>query len=280
MLLVIYHYAYVQGFRINVKKLPTKARRTLKSLDSKFRLWNQSFTRLRQPIDFDLNYDIPIEWRESVLSYVESIGKTLKKKRFDIDKTSVWTIPQIENKLSFTVIERFQGELSRAVGIRIPRRECFQTDLEWQACIRLRLLQLPANPYQGEFRGETDLPMATDNPDVVIKNDLKALVECKSASEWGRVIRFNKRVGGELYMYQSYAEDIHANSALFICEAETFDKNRFVPSFDSMGDRLSKIVMVTWNFLDRVQKDQSLFSQFLSVITKPESAKPKQRILA
>lgn len=278
-LLLIYMYAYIQGFRINPEKLPAEAKKTLKSLNLKLHLWNQSLKKLKQPVDFDLNYDIPLEWRESVLAYVEKIRKKLNKKEVDINKVSLWSILRIEDRLSMTGIERFQGELSRALGISIPRRECFQTDLEWQTCIRLRLLQLPATPYQGEFEGETDLPMATDNPDVVIRNDLRSLVECKSVSEWGRVIKLNKRVGGELHMYQSYAEDVHANSAVFICEADMFDKNKFIRSFDSMGDKLNKIVLATWNFLDRIQKDQDLFSQFLSIIKNPESAKPKQRIL-
>ena len=278
-LLIVYMYAYILGFRINPKKLPTKASKTLKSLNSKFRLWNQSLTRLKHPIDFDLNYDIPLERRTSVLGYIEKIRKTLKIRKLSLDQISLWPISQIESRLSMTGIERFQGELSRALGISIPRRECFQTDLEWQTCIRLRLLQLPALPYQGEFEGETDLPMATDNPDVVIRNDLKTLVECKSAGEWGRVITLNKRVGGELLMYQSYAEDVNANSAIFVCEAEKFDENKFLPVFDTIGDKLSKIVLVTWNFLDKIQKDQNLLSKFISIIKKPESVKPKRRVL-
>jgi len=278
-LLLIYIHAFVEGRRISAQKLPAKAKKALRSLNSKFGLWNQSLTKLKQPVDFDLNYDIPIEWRKSVLTHVKSIKKILRIKRFDANEISLWPISQIEDKLSFTVIERFQGELSRAFGVSIPRRECFQTDLEWQTCIRLRVLRLPANPYQGEFEGETNLPMASDNPDVVIRNDLRSLVECKSASEWGRVVTLNKRVGGELHMYQSYAEDVHANSALFICEVERFDRNRFIRSFDSMGDKLNKIVLATWNFLDKIQKEQNLLNQFLSIIEKPESFKPKRRIL-
>ena len=274
-LLLIYMYGYIQGFRINPEKLPAEAKKTLRSLNQKFDFWNQSLKRLKRPIDFDLNYDVPLEWRESVLGYIEK----LETKKVDINKVSLWSISQIENRLSMTGIERGQGELGRALGISIPRRECFQTDLEWQTCIRLRLLQLPANPYQGEFEGETDLPIATDNPDVIIRNNLKSLVECKSVSEWGSVIKLGKKVGGELFMYQSYAENINANSAVFVCEADKFDEKKFVSVFDAMGDKLSKIVLATWAFLDKIQKDQNLLSKFISTITKPESVNPRQRIL-
>lgn len=278
-LLLIYNFAYLHGLRINPKKLPVKAKEALLTLNSKFSLWNQSLTRLKQPVDFDLNYDVPQEWRGSTFEYFKKIRESQKRNNFDINRLSLWSISQIENKLSSTGIERYQRELSRAVGFSIPRRECFQTDFEWQTCIRLRLLQLPANPYQGEFEGETDLPMATDNPDVVIRDSVKSLVECKSESEWGQVIKLSKRVGGELYMYQSYAEDINANSAMFVCEADLFDENKFVRSFDSMGNKLSKIVVLTWRFLEKAQRDQKLCSRFLSIIKNPESFKPKNRIL-
>lgn len=279
-LLLIYNYAFLHGLRINPVKLPIKARKALKDLSSKFGLWNQSLTRLRQPLDFDLNYDVPQEWRESVFSHCENIRKSIKKRKVDINELSLWSILQIENKLETTGTERYQKELSRAIGYSIPRRECFQTYLEWMTYIRLRIFELPANPYQGEFEGETNLPMATDNPDVVIKNAIRSLVECKSESEWGKIIKLNKRVGGEIQMYQSYAEDVNANSALFVCEAEGFDKDKFMRSFVSMGRKLDKIVMLTWNFLDRAQKDQKLKKRFISAIENPESIDPKKRILA
>ena len=274
-LLIIYMYAYTLGSRINPNKFPDEARESLKSLNSKFDLWDQYLRKLKQPVDFDLNYDVPLEWRESVLGY---IGR-LTKKDVDINKLSLWPISQIEERLAMTGIERIQGEFSRALGFSIPRRECFQTDLEWETCIRLRLLRLPANPYQGEFEGETDDPMAEDNPDVVIRNNLKCLVECKSVGEWGRVITLRKAVGGELHMYQSYANEVGANSAIFVCEGESFHDKKFVPIFERKSDELSKIVLVTWNFLDRILEDQNLLKKFVSTIREPESVKPNQRVL-
>ena len=275
-ILVAYMYGYIQGFSINPEKLPVKAKKTLRSLSQKLGLWNQSLKKIKQPIDFDLNYDIPVEFRGTVLGHIQKLGL----KELDTEKISLWTVSQIKNRLSLTGIEKVQGELGRALGISIPRRECFQTVLEWQTCIRLRLLQLPANPYQGEFEGETDLPMATDNPDVVIKNSIKTLVECKSVSEWGKTIKLGKKVGGELYMYHCYAEDINANSALFVCEAESFDEKKFMHNFDTWGDKLSKIVLTTWNFLDKAQRDQKIFNQFFSRLRNPESFEPRKRVFA
>jgi hypothetical protein len=275
-LLLVYMHAYVQNREIDLQKLSVEARENLYEMNSKFDLWNQSLRKLRQPIDFDLNYDVPFEWRESVLGHICK----LKLGVVDVNEISLWTIAQIEQRLSTIGIEKTQGELSKALGISIPRRECFQTDLEWKTCIKLRLFQLPATPYQGEFEGETDLPMAASNPDVVIKNSLKILVECKSANEWGKVVVLDKRVGGELHMYQDYAEEINANSSVFVCDIDKFDENRFIPNFEKRGDKLDRVVLVIWSFLDKIQRDQTLLKRFIRIIEKPGSHSPKERILA
>jgi hypothetical protein len=274
-LLLVYMWAYIHDREINPQKLPNEARKNISSMNSKLKLWTRSLNRLKEPIDFDLNYDVPFELRKTVLGHISR----LKLGTINIDEISAWNIGQIEQRLSTTGVEKRQGELSRALGISVPRRECFQTDLEWETCIKLRLFQLPANPYQGEFEGETDLPMATDNPDVVVKNSLKVLVECKSAKEWGKVVVLDKRVGGELHMYQDYAEDINANSSVFVCDVEKFDENRFIPNFLKVGDKLDRIVLVIWSCLDRIQRDQALLRRFFEIIEEPRSHSPKQRIL-
>jgi hypothetical protein len=274
-LLLVYMFAYIKDSGIKPEKLPEKANKIIKSLNEHLGLWDLSLKRLKQPIDFDLNYDVPVEWRNSVLGYM----RKLNVPAVSVNEVSLWPISQIEDGLSKTKAERMQGELGKALGISIPRRECFQTDLEWQTCIKLRLLQIPASPYQGEFEGETDLPMATDNPDIVIKNSIKSLVECKSANEWGKVIILNKRIGGELYMYQSYAEEINADSAIFVCDSEKFDAKKFLPSFVKLGNKLNRIVLVTWSFLDKTQKDPKLLDALLSVMKTPESVLPERRIL-
>jgi hypothetical protein len=274
-LLLAYMWAYVQNREVNPHKLSANAQKNLSHLNSQLGIWTQSLRGLKQPIDFDLNYDVPYELRKTVLGHL----RRLDLGAIDLDEISVSSISKIEQALSTTGIEKTQGELSKALGINIPRRECFQTDLEWNTCIKLRLFQLPANPYQGEFEGETDLPMATSNPDVVIKNGLRVLVECKSANEWGKVVVLDKRVGGELHMYQDYAEEINANSSLFVCDIEQFDQDRFIPSFEKRGDKLDRIVLVLWRYLDKVQKDQILLQRFVKLIREPKSYTPKQRVL-
>src|SRR5207244_7538357 len=154
--------------------------------------------RLKVPIDFDLNYDVPFEMRADVIALVRKFGKALGWNGIDIDSLSTTTISQIEKQLQVTTREKEYVNMEKILNITVPRRESFQTDFEWEVCVKLLILQFPANSYQGEFEGETDLPMARDNPDVVLKNSIRSLVECKIRNEWGDVVKFDKRVSGEL----------------------------------------------------------------------------------
>jgi hypothetical protein len=120
--------------------------------------------------------------------------------------------------------------------------------------------------------------MAKENPDIIIKNTVRVLIECKSRNEWGDVVKYDKRVGGELYMYQSYAEDVKSNSAVFICDIDRFDLSTFVNPFIKQDQKLSKICLVCWNFLDKAQKDTKLFHSLELAMKNPQKFTPQQRI--
>lgn len=55
-------------------------------------------------------------------------------------------------------------------------------------------------------------------------------------------------------MYQDYAEETNANSSVFVCDVDKFDENRFIPNFEKRGDKLDRIVLVIWSFLDKIQR--------------------------
>jgi hypothetical protein len=278
-LLLLYQYGYQNNLRVNRRKLPKEYREALDELISKYKIWNKSITKLEQPIDFSLDYDVPYKQRKEVEEYALRIVSEIQFPKVDLYSISLQSIYQLENILEQTPTELKWVQLNKALGIKIPRRECFQTDLEWEVCIRLQVFQLPALPYQGEFEGETDLPMATDNPDIVIKNAIKCLVECKSSKEWGEVVKLSKRIGGELLMYQTYAEDIGANSALFVCSVKDFHQKDFIQSFSKRGSKLNKIVLVNWAFLEEARQDRRLLTHFINIITDPQSVKPSEKIL-
>ena len=42
---------------------------------------------------------------------------------------------------------------------------------------------------------------------------------------------FEQLIGGEIMMYQSYAKEVNANSAVFICDVDGFDDKRLKKIF-------------------------------------------------
>jgi hypothetical protein len=278
-ILTVYNYGLLKGLRIDRKRLDGDARDTLEELQSEFGIWDSSYSHLKNRIDFDVNYDVPYELRQDTISHSNRLAKDLGWQTINNNEISTFSIAEIQQILTTTSSEQKQLQLGRALGIDIPRQECFQTEFEWEVCVRLRVLQYPAYPYQGEFEGETDLPMATANPDIVIKNAVRVLVECKSRNEWGNIVKYDKRVGGELLMYQTYAEEVNANSAVFVCDVDRFDSDAFVTPFVKQSDRLNKISLVIWSYLGRIQKDRTLMDKFNKLVSNPRLVKPAERIV-
>jgi len=279
-LLLLYSYADTINKKIDRSKLEADAKEAVDDLQKHYDIWDSGFRKLKRRIDFDFYYDVPVKLRQEVKQRVKSMSNDVGIPPPNLDALSVMSVDMLESELRLTSHEKTHIQLGEALGITIPRRECFQTDFEWQTCIRLRVLQYPAYPYQGEFEGSTDLPMASDNPDIILRNNIRTLVECKTRSEWGDVVRYDKRVGGELLMYQQYAEDVKANSALFICDVEGFDEERFARPFANVGKRLWKIVVATWKSLDLIQKEKSRQDSFAKIIEKPGDVEPSMRVLS
>lgn len=277
--ILLYSCAQTIGKKIDKNKLGSREQEALQELQELYALWNLKFTKLKYKIDFDFYYDIPVKFRKEVKNRFKIGLKTLKVKKFNLATLSTATIDNLEKMLRRTSSERTVLKLSEALGIDIPRPECFQTEFEWRTCVRLRTMRYNAGPYQGEFEGICDLPMASDNPDIVIKNDIRTLVECKSKSEWGEIVKYDKRVGGELLMYQQYAEQVKANSAFFICEADKFDEHKFVKPFLRASGQMNKIILASWKFLDESQKSKQMQDKLEAAVKNPESLGPIERIL-
>jgi hypothetical protein len=278
-ILAIYQYADSRHLLVDKKKLGSDAVDAINEMQSRFGIWEEHLNRLKEVIDFDVNYDVPYEMRADVLAHVRELGKALGWRTVDIDRLSTSTISEIETALQGTSREKEHASMEKVLNIILPRRESFQTDFEWEVCVKLLILQFPANPYQGEFEGDTDLPMATDNPDVVLRNSIRSLVECKRRTEWGDVVKFDKRVSGELHDYQDYAEEVKANSAIFICDVDGFHRDKFVSPFVKRAEKLDKIGLVCWSYLNRAQKDNSLLDPLRKLIANPELVEPMERIL-
>lgn len=280
-LLLIYACAQIERKKINSTYFDRDSLEALKEL-RKLGIFTSDFTRLRKSLDFDFYYDVPVNVRGQVLTLVKQISENLGVPFGVSDLVNLSVLPSnlLKKELGESPSEKRYSDMSKAFGIEIPRRECFQTDFEWQTCIRLRALGFSAFPYQGEFEGISQLPMASDNPDILIRNKTRTLIECKSRAEWGDVLKFDKRIGGELMMYQQYAKDVKANAVAFICESEKVDDDKFVRPFTSNLQTLGKVVLITWAFIDLAQRNEKLRITLAKALFQPEKLSDKEHILA
>lgn len=284
-ILLVYLIAKDKKMKLDPDKLRGESRNALETLERSFKIFNNSKTRIVKNIDFDFYYDVPVEIRNQVLERILEIFEMLRipytrsQLIEDLSNLSLSTIKSLEPLLLNSNYDRQMMQLSKALGFQVPRREWFQTDFEWQVCLKLRQLNFPAQPYRGEFEGRTDLPIASDNPDILIRNRFLSLVECKSAKEWGRILKFNKKISGEILTYQLYAEDIGANSVLFVCEAEKV-KDDFLTLFSrKLGNKANVIVICSWKFLEVACQQPNKRERLLNMVINPTSYTPEEKVL-
>ena len=137
---------------------------------------------------------------------------------------------------------------------------------------------IKAKPYNGEFEGECDLRIAKENPDIIVENSFKSLCECKSEKEWGEKLKFDKRVIGEFNSYQEYAEDIEANSVLFVCEAKFLDEDRYLNKFIE-NSYLNKLLIVNNRMLLHLKNHRNKIKKFKEKIKFPTKYEMKDRLM-
>jgi len=284
--LLMYMIAKNRNLRVNPNKLRGIYKDALNELAENFTFFNKNKTRIVENVDFDFYYDVPVKFREEVLEKIlemsSMLGMNYTRERLlnELVNLSISTIKILESELRKSAHDEILN-LSEALGFEIPRPEWFQTEFEWKVCVRLRELNFNTYPYNGEFEGSTDLLMASDNPDMIIREDnrLLTLVECKSSKEWGKILKLNKRVAGEFMSYQIYAEDIKANSVLFVCESEMIN-GKFTRLFsEKVEPKADKIVVCSWRFLDKARSEPQRRNRLLNVMTNPSNCSPDEKLL-
>jgi len=236
--------------------------------------------------DFDFFYDIPVKCRSEVLRILMDMLNLTMPGLFSLNKLKQLlielahrNIDEISYSLQQTGYDQETQNLSRVLGITVPRKEWFQTTFEWAVCLQLRLLKLPAYPYNGEYEDIVKLPIARDNPDIVLRDKILSLVECKSKEEWGVKLKLTKRVEGEFYAYQKYGKLLNADSVLFVCEAKEIDKEKFLEPFQRIGRDLSKILITSSNYIISCIHDEERRRKLIECIKDPESQRVEDKVL-
>jgi len=289
-LILMYLAAKKAGFQIKPDRLAKisypslitvkeRVDETLEDLQRDFVIFNEDLNEISQ-VDFSFNYDIPIEKRDLVYDLGMQNMKHIGLKDIDFKDFDIVEIKPLEKEIVETAQEKTISKIGEILGVTVPRPELFTVPFEWTTCFLLRSIGFKAEKYQGQFAETCELPMAEDNPDILVVNDLTTLVEAKSDAEWGARVRLDKRVQGEILSYQEYVESVNVNSALFICEGH-FDEGEFVkPISPLLKHKLNRIVLATQRHLAKILRDKDLQLALKNKLTRPSDFDPTERILS
>jgi hypothetical protein len=74
----------------------------LEDLSLTYSIWNKSFTNIKVPLVFDLNYDVPYKFRGTVKAYVSKLSE-VSGINIDLNEISIHSIFTIEKILENTL---------------------------------------------------------------------------------------------------------------------------------------------------------------------------------
>lgn len=236
---------------------------------------------LQNDIDFDFFYDVAPEHKHSVKNLYTRFSQMIDTK-ITLEDLNIIYQKRVFDSLKDTPEEINIRSLTEIYGFEPPRRELFRVDFEFNMCLLLRHMKLNANKYQGSLTDRVSLPelenFVENNPDVLVTNGILFLVECKSRNEWPPETTFNKRILGEISIYQEYADQVRANCAIILTES-LFTEENFYKALRSRLRRLPKVVLVNHTFLLKALADKNTRNILIKILTKPTDYKPADRIL-
>jgi len=253
-------------------------------------IFNRDFTMLKLEVDFDPYYDIPPDQRSQVFELLNQQLRSLRLKidtRLLLEADPIFKLQSLIEKAEMPLKDQIALQFQQQIKIQppaglVPTPGLFKSPFETVCCILLRLLGFNVDKYQGVLadycKSPTAKKMAQDNPDMLMENGLTSLVECKSAGEWGAVIKYRKSIGGEIRNYQEYASDVQANSAMIICEG-SFD-DEFVSTISYLLDKEApRILLATQARITGCLNYPSLREDLRTKIVDPVKFPSRERIL-
>jgi len=253
-------------------------------------VFNRDFTMLKLEVDFDPYYDIPPDQRSQVFELLNQQLRSLRLKidtRLLLEADPIFKLQSLIEKAEMPLKDQIALQFQQQIKIQppaglVPTPGLFKSPFETVCCILLRLLGFNVDKYQGVLadycKSPTAKKMAQDNPDMLMENGLTSLVECKSAGEWGAVIKYRKSIGGEIRNYQEYASDVQANSAMIICEGRFDDE--FVSTISYLLDKEApRILLATQARITGCLNYPSLREDLRTKIVDPVKFPSRERIL-
>lgn len=250
-------------------------------------------------IDFTLEYDVPAENRNEVISFLKGICKIahmkLEKVIGNIEVSPLEELETILEKEQQNIRSLITGSFAERTAIstdpllaRIPSLVPsvgilgqYKSDFEKEVVILLRLLGFKAIKYQGQLADRCTKTHVTrffeNNPDILVINGIESLVECKSIGEWKPPLSSDKKVPKELLIYQQYFPQVNSDSVVLVYEG-SLDRDSQKIIISILEDS-HDVIFVTKNYLINCIYQPQLRERFVKTIKEPEKFKPGDRVL-
>jgi len=247
-------------------------------------------------LDFTFEYDVPPENRKEVMEYLKTICKVANVKSEKVlhvlEIESIEDLERVLDREHKDVRQILTGSVSKNTNVEAEKIASlipsvgilgqYKSEFEKEVVLLLRLLSLNAIKYQGQLAERTRKAHVArffeNNPDILVKNGIESLVECKSSGEWKSPLSTDKNMPKELMLYQQYFPQVQSDSIALIYEGVLdTESKKFLASF--LGDS-NDIVFVTKNYLINCIHNPQQRTNLVRTIKNPRKYSPAQRILA
>jgi hypothetical protein len=250
-------------------------------------------------LDFTLEYDIPPESKQEVVSYLRTLSKIsnirVDKIIQELETSPLEKLERILDREHQSIRKIMTGRFSEQTAIAsdpllsqvssvVPSVGVlgqYKSDFEKEVVILLRLLGLNAIKYQGQLAERCYkthvMRFFENNPDILVINGIESLIECKSSGEWKSPLTSVKSVPKEIVIYQQYFPEVHSDSVVLAYEGSLDDdSHKFVLSI--LADS-HDIVFVTKNYLINSICQPQFRERLFRTLKQPHEYGAEQRIL-
>ena len=305
---ILLFYKYAKAHNIDVSKFLTvkmstnfssfqivKIVQDLEKLGIKF---SPNYQTLENDIDFTLDYDIPPDQREHVLKHLNVLKKIspnlnprdigefsddnelkdlLNDENLEIKKDLT---PEIARDSFIPPTDPLFNEIKESipsVGILNQYRNPFEKEVS----IFLNVLKFNSSKYQGQLAIKCSKRYAINffenNPDIIIKNGLECLVECKSTNEWKNIDTIGKQVPKEIITYNNLLSEVKSNSIIIVYEGRLSKKaTNYIK--DLLND-CKNIIFINKDYLINAISTPIMKKKIEKVMKKPNEFTCEERIL-
>lgn len=268
---------------INWKLFNLPIKETLKSiLGSKFHYINDPDILF----DFSYEYDVPPDFHNETRDLIQQLLDKLEIQETAscaIKNTELYCIKTISRLLYKESRDR-RKQIKQDQNIylkHIPTSILSQLKSPYEATTYIHFKAIESDnfridKYQAQLsdffiNDPTYNNFSKNNPDFLLTNDFYGLIECKSVSEWGNILRLRKSVIAEIEFYNNYCATlnrigIRKRCTVIICYEGTIRDEDKTNIITLLKTKYPNVIIMTGQYLQKALIDVTARHKFISLV--------------